>query len=312
MKINKQIISEIISLCDIMSEGRNNGTISQLTYSDKFKPFLTKFKENFGESPNLFLQNELKLFYDTYLGTASSKIKYKSFGFWGRAIYNYTWSCIYYDFDKEAIPASYSPQLYIVVNKYGIKFGFCYGNYVDDDNEMVTSALQGTNFLLLKKCFDEDNQIHFFNSAKAEITASPEKLFGKDEKISFKTDREITDNWSSRSLLIKEFPKDDIPENIEEIIQSTLFNLKDFFYSLLPIDNGKTDTQIESIPFKLANAYSQIKISGLHVNDRLVTRFISSLLTKPFVILTGLSGSGKTKLAQAFAMWICENEINIV
>ena len=48
--------------------------------------------------------------------------------------------------------------------------------------------------------------------------------------------------------------------------------------------------------------------SHLQFNDKLITRFISSLLTKPFVILTGLSGSGKTKLAQAFAMWICENE----
>lgn len=33
-------------------------------------------------------------------------------------------------------------------------------------------------------------------------------------------------------------------------------------------------------------------------------RFISSLITKPFVILTGLSGSGKTKLAEAFSLWI--------
>lgn len=40
----------------------------------------------------------------------------------------------------------------------------------------------------------------------------------------------------------------------------------------------------------------------------LVRRFIASLLTKPFVILTGLSGSGKTKLAQAFVQWICHYE----
>ena len=33
-------------------------------------------------------------------------------------------------------------------------------------------------------------------------------------------------------------------------------------------------------------------------------RFVAALLTKRFIILTGLSGSGKTKLAQAFARWI--------
>ncbi|WIH97378.1 McrB family protein [Empedobacter falsenii] len=32
------------------------------------------------------------------------------------------------------------------------------------------------------------------------------------------------------------------------------------------------------------------------------------MLTKPFVILTGLAGSGKTKLAQSFIQWICESK----
>lgn len=53
---------------------------------------------------------------------------------------------------------------------------------------------------------------------------------------------------------------------------------------------------------------NDLTISGLFYNDKIFLRFISSLLSKPFVILTGLSGSGKTKLAQAFAMWICEDE----
>lgn len=51
-----------------------------------------------------------------------------------------------------------------------------------------------------------------------------------------------------------------------------------------------------------------INKSGLQINEKMVIRFYASLLTKPFVILTGLSGSGKTKLAQAFAMWICESK----
>lgn len=47
---------------------------------------------------------------------------------------------------------------------------------------------------------------------------------------------------------------------------------------------------------------------NLHINPNFTLRFVASLLAKPFVILTGLSGSGKTKLAQAFAKWICERE----
>ncbi|MEP7267744.1 MAG: DUF3578 domain-containing protein [Saprospiraceae bacterium] len=311
MKITKEIIKEIVSLCEIMFEGRVNGTITQNTYSEKFKPLLTEFKNKFGESPNLFLQDELKMFYNSQFEKLNSNISYKSFGFWGRTIYNYAWSCIYYDFGKEAIPASYSPQLYIVVNKYGIKFGFCYGNYIEDNDEMVMSALKGIKFSLLKKCFENDPEILFINSAIEEITASPEKLFGDKEKVIFKTDDEIINNWSSRSLLIKEFEKERIPDNIGDIIQSTFLSLSDFFKSLLPIDNFKIadikNKETNPVPFSIITVNSKIKLSGLHISDKLLSRFTSSLLTKPFVILTGLSGSGKTKLAHAFAMWICEH-----
>lgn len=48
--------------------------------------------------------------------------------------------------------------------------------------------------------------------------------------------------------------------------------------------------------------------SGLIFSDTLINRFVSSLLTKPFVLLTGLSGSGKTKIAQSFVQWICQDK----
>ena len=47
---------------------------------------------------------------------------------------------------------------------------------------------------------------------------------------------------------------------------------------------------------------------NLYFPTFLAKRYIASLSTKPFVIFTGLSGSGKTKLAQTFAKWICESE----
>lgn len=48
--------------------------------------------------------------------------------------------------------------------------------------------------------------------------------------------------------------------------------------------------------------------AGLQFSDKMILRFVSSLCAKPFVICTGLSGSGKTKLAQSFAQWICNDE----
>jgi len=64
---------------------------------------------------------------------------------------------------------------------------------------------------------------------------------------------------------------------------------------------------IASPEFKMNDFKDKLNKSGLILNPILVTRFIASLITKPFVILSGLSGSGKTKLAQAFAQWICQD-----
>lgn len=44
--------------------------------------------------------------------------------------------------------------------------------------------------------------------------------------------------------------------------------------------------------------------AGLIVDRPLLSRFMAALLAKPLVLLTGLSGSGKTRLAQAIARWL--------
>jgi 5-methylcytosine-specific restriction protein B len=59
--------------------------------------------------------------------------------------------------------------------------------------------------------------------------------------------------------------------------------------------------------FNHVNFHEESRLSNYLLDDKISIRFISSLLTKPFVILSGLSGSGKTKLAQAFVYWICES-----
>jgi hypothetical protein len=55
-------------------------------------------------------------------------------------------------------------------------------------------------------------------------------------------------------------------------------------------------------------------LQNLNFSTFLSKRYVASLATKPFVIFTGLSGSGKTKLAQTFAKWISidDNQFIIV
>lgn len=96
-----------------------------------------------------------------------------------------------------------------------------------------------------------------------------------------------------------------------------------YFYSaslskykeFLQFKNGSSDIKeaqkkiaVTDIKFDINLLNENIFESGLIFSEKLIQRFVSSLLTKPFVLLTGLSGSGKTKIAQSFVKWICENE----
>ena len=51
--------------------------------------------------------------------------------------------------------------------------------------------------------------------------------------------------------------------------------------------------------------------SGFRIDEETVRRYVASLMAKHFVILSGLSGSGKTKIAQLFAAWLDSTEREI-
>lgn len=58
----------------------------------------------------------------------------------------------------------------------------------------------------------------------------------------------------------------------------------------------------------LEECRSSLAASGLRFAGGLLARYLAALLTKRFVILAGLSGSGKTKLALSVAKWMEEVE----
>lgn len=60
-------------------------------------------------------------------------------------------------------------------------------------------------------------------------------------------------------------------------------------------------------PFSPSTLIEKIKSTGLIYSDDLIKRFAYALMTKPFVILSGLAGSGKTQLALAFAECLSED-----
>lgn len=58
----------------------------------------------------------------------------------------------------------------------------------------------------------------------------------------------------------------------------------------------------------MEDIYDYYESKGFFFSKEILTRYFLSLKTKPFVILTGISGTGKTKIAQIFADYICQGE----
>ena len=105
------------------------------------------------------------------------------------------------------------------------------------------------------------------------------------------------------SFIFKVYDVNRLPDDAE--LETDLNTILEFYLS--EIKKGE-NTKIKIAELKIESFLKTLGRSGLSYPNLLITRFFASLLTKPFVILTGLSGSGKTKLAQAFVQWICQDE----
>lgn len=59
---------------------------------------------------------------------------------------------------------------------------------------------------------------------------------------------------------------------------------------------------------ELNEIYKYFADGGFHFPNEVITNYVIALKTKPFVILSGISGTGKTKIAQIFAEFMCPPE----
>ncbi len=121
------------------------------------------------------------------------------------------------------------------------------------------------------------------------------------EKYSQKPDR------YGSSFVFKVYQLNHLPPS--RVLDNDLDSLVNIYVNQVQAESKKEyKMKLTKANFKLDMIIKDLADSGLVYANSLITRFTASLLTKPFVILTGLSGSGKTKLAQAFVQWICEDE----
>ena len=162
---------------------------------------------------------------------------------------------------------------------------------IKDEDLSLTSIFKTSPTLLDEESLSNGGKIRYFKD--------PIYLNEANEYVYFST--EWTDGTDSRLDLtnFKKLIEKFYPEFVISKLDETYF---------LKSKKGFLFSKVNSEKYNIDNLKTNLVNSGLKISDDLLYRFSSSLLTKPFVILTGLSGSGKTKLAQAFTFWICENE----
>lgn len=216
IEINKVIKDNGMHLLSTLSE------VKLAPYSSLVKPLRKKFEERWGCSPNLFIK---KLLVNALKNEEiNGQFKIKSFGNWGRRINEYVWATWYVDSEKPQ-PASNSMQLYILINEEGLKFGFDYGDRINDDNSIVKSVIENDS---LKFDIIDNLNKGVYNAYSIE-PGSPVI------PISYNLSKDISSNfdnsWNSDIHLIKQYSKNQIPNSIEDEINNTIRALYPLFKS---------------------------------------------------------------------------------
>lgn len=172
-------------------------------------------------------------------------------------------------------------------------------------------------------------------------TTTPQKIHGKHKAdsqansfvTSVRNELPIIAKWGSQQVelaantaLGKSYEKPNIaarfyPTNAlpsEEELRSDLLTAMKLYEDLEPLWLASKSTQSQSTNRMISKSslnefneqsHADFTQAGLRLQEGLLLRLAASLLAKRFLILTGLSGSGKTKLAHAFASWMTESEV---
>lgn len=177
------------------------------------------------------------------------------------------------------------------------------------------SRVENTNFIILlvkEHSKSHDGRILISYPNYARITKDKKTLYSNQYAINKIAETINCSNgcWFVHNLTIKnqdELHFSAVVVDVEPKIYSKS-QIRKKEWDLLVDDFNTIDISPNQDKFDISSFQNACKTAGLVYSDKLITRFVSSLLTKPFVILTGLSGSGKTKLAQAYVQWICQEE----
>jgi len=139
----------------------------------------------------------------------------------------------------------------------------------------------------------------------------PKYLESVGKSCDFKWSRNVNiDSLKKSAEFVKAESKKDLGGVLENYKPKSHYNNGWVFSGIsnfISFLNDIPEPETEATKFNIHELLSSLTTAGLVFNKSLVVQFIAALFSKKFVILTGLSGSGKTKLALSFVKWICQN-----
>lgn len=254
----------------------------------------------------------------------------------------------YYQYVENIVPESFyktgllDKERYIVKASAGMGV-FTYNPWICIFNKNITTSAQRGVYIVY--LFDEDCTDKVYLTFNQGCTDYIEKEHLKSKQLIEKFDlianechekinsRGFTPNkdiklgkkgnapyYENGTIFYKEYSKSDLPsENQLQQDLSEMIKIYDDYYQNIykqpsyknETNNEKGVAEMSIEKEKINNIKNYIKNKGFTYEGNLIENFYLSLKSKPFVILAGTSGTGKTRLAKLFAEGIgatVENE----
>ena len=210
----------------------------QEAYNGDVKPLLSDFRNKYGFTERTFIK---ELLLNTNFNQINN-LKIQTFGNWGRKVNPYIWASIF--IENEQNSASDSFQLYILIDSTGLKFGFDYGDNINNNHSLVKDIQNDKNSqkIILDAISKNDLDAINIKAGSPKIQFSHERT-----KNIIKTESDFK-NWSKDIHLIRNYQTNNIPNDIGDKIQEVI-------NSLLPLcKNLNLNSVIQDVGFWLYSA----------------------------------------------------------
>jgi len=173
-------------------------------------------------------------------------------------------------------------------------------------------------YLTLMSRVSEFKEEYSASEARKKLKQKAEQIIKKvDMPDDFKTDKNIElassglgKDYEFGTIAYREYHKNELPSNEE--LTKDLVEILDAYNDYLEESISFPEEVSEDVEEEpTTNFFDYLEDKGYFYEKEIIENFLLSLKVKPFVILTGNTGTGKTKLAQLFGQYLSKNNDSI-